>query len=82
VELTARAVAGDTVLVRVEDRGAGIPADVAAGLGRRHTSGKEDGLGLGILLSTASVERLGGKVFLLKRPGGGTRVDIHMPVRV
>jgi two-component system sensor histidine kinase RegB len=81
VRLSVRAAADSTVWFRLEDRGPGIPDDVAAGLGRRHASGKEDGLGLGVLLSTASVERLGGEVLLSNRPGGGARVDIHLPAR-
>lgn len=82
VRLSARPAPDDPggdVMIVIEDRGAGIPEDVAAALGRRYISRKEGGLGLGVLLSSASVERLGGQVTLLDRPGGGTRLEIRLP---
>jgi chemotaxis protein histidine kinase CheA len=33
-----------------------------------------------VLLSSASVERLGGEVTLAERPGGGTRLEIRLPL--
>ncbi|MCU0989810.1 MAG: ATP-binding protein [Xanthomonadales bacterium] len=72
--------AGDALLLRVEDRGPGIPPDIADSLGKRHVSRREGGLGLGVLLSSASVERLGGEVTLAERPGGGTRLEIRLPL--
>lgn len=71
---------GDRLLLRVEDRGPGIPPDIMDALGKRHVSGKAGGLGLGVLLSSASVERLGGEVALSARPGGGTRLEIRLPL--
>lgn len=72
--------ADDALLLRVEDRGPGIPPDIADSLGKRHVSRREGGLGLGVLLSSASVERLGGEVTLAERPGGGTRLEIRLPL--
>lgn len=71
---------GDRLLMVIEDRGPGIPAEIADSLGKRYISRKEGGLGLGVLLSNASVERLGGAVTLLDRPGGGTRLEIRLPL--
>jgi two-component system, sensor histidine kinase RegB len=76
----ATAREGDRLLVRIEDRGPGIPPDIADALGKRHVSRKQGGLGLGVLLSSASVERLGGEVALSERPGGGTRLEIRLPL--
>jgi two-component system sensor histidine kinase RegB len=70
---------GSDVLILIEDRGAGIPTEVAGSLGRRTVSHKEGGLGLGVLLSSASIERLGGEIALVPRHGGGTRLEIRMP---
>ena len=70
---------GENLLLRVEDRGPGIPDDLAASFGRRYISRKEGGLGLGVLLSSVTIERLGGEVTLLERPGGGTRLEIRLP---
>ena len=75
-------VEGATALLVVEDRGAGIPEDIADALGSRFVSRKDGGLGLGVLLSSASIERLGGEVTLHDRKGGGTRWEIRLPVVV
>ena len=72
---------GDTVLIMIEDRGPGVPAEIADSLGRSYISRKEGGLGLGVMLSSASIERLDGQVALLNRPGGGTRLEIRLPFR-
>ena len=60
-----------TALIVIKDRGPGIPEDITDALGRRYISRKKGGLGLGVLLSSASIERLGGQVTLLNRPVRG-----------
>jgi two-component system sensor histidine kinase RegB len=70
---------GENALIVIEDRGAGIPRDIAEALGRRFVSRKDGGLGLGVLISSASVERLHGQVTLLDREGGGTRLEVRLP---
>ncbi|MGD2129629.1 MAG: ATP-binding protein [Lysobacterales bacterium] len=71
---------GDFLLIRIDDRGPGIPPEIADSLGRRRVSRKEGGLGLGMLVSSASIERLDGEVTLLQRPGGGTRLEVRLPL--
>ena len=39
------------------------------------------GLGLGLFLSNASIENLGGHVTLSEREGGGTCVSVWLPLR-
>ena len=78
VSLEARVEDGNALIV-IEDRGAGIPGDIAEALGRRFVSRKDGGLGLGVLISSASIERLNGEVTLLDREGGGTRLEIRLP---
>jgi len=80
VRLAASAL-GALVLIVIEDRGPGVPEEIADSLGRSYISRKEGGLGLGVLLSSASIERLDGQVALLNRPGGGTRLEIRLPVQ-
>lgn len=72
---------GDHALLVIEDRGAGIPPDIAEALGSRFVSRRDGGLGLGVLISSASIERLGGQVTLLDREGGGTRWEIRLPAQ-
>lgn len=64
----------------IEDRGPGIPAEIAGTLGKTSISRKPGGLGLGVLLGRASVERLGGEVRLTGRQGPGTRLEIRLPL--
>jgi two-component system sensor histidine kinase RegB len=70
---------GNDVLIVIEDRGPGIPPEIEEALGRHYISRKEGGLGLGVLLSSASIERLNGDVALLPRRQGGTRLEIRLP---
>ncbi len=64
----------------IDDRGAGIPAEIAESLGKRSVSLKQGGLGLGVLLGQASIERLGGEVKLSAKQGPGTRLEIRLPL--
>jgi two-component system sensor histidine kinase RegB len=70
-----------SILITIEDRGPGIPTEIAGSLGKTYISRKQGGLGLGVLLSQASIERLGGEVILTGRPGAGTRLEIRFPVQ-
>lgn len=73
----------DSVLFVVEDKGAGIPAEIADRLGKTNISLKQEGLGLGVLLSQASIERLGGEVTLETGDNAkGTRLVVHFPLAI
>ncbi len=63
----------------IEDEGEGISSTVANDLGKVFVSDKEEGLGMGVLLSQASVERLGGRVEQFERPTGGLCTRISLP---
>jgi len=64
----------------IEDHGAGIPSEIAGSLGKTSVSRKRGGLGLGVLLGQASIERLGGEVILSGKQGHGTRLEIRLPL--
>jgi len=68
------------LLIIIEDRGPGIPAEIAGSLGKKSISRKQGGLGLGVLLGQASIERLGGEVKLSAKQGPGTRLEIRLPL--
>jgi len=70
-----------SILITIEDHGSGIPAEIAGSLGKTYVSRKQGGLGLGVLLSQASIERLGGEVTLTGLPDSGTRLEIRFPVQ-
>ncbi len=81
IMLSATAADG-RVTLRVQDNGVGIPEEVLPFLFRidhHHASPGADGelgSGLGLLISKAMVERMGGSIRLYSRPGGGTAVTV------
>jgi two-component system sensor histidine kinase RegB len=80
VSVQAESSQGD-LLITIEDRGPGIPPEIMKSLGKTHVSRKQGGLGLGVLLSQASIERLGGEVTMTGVAGGGTRLEILLPAQ-
>lgn len=75
---------GGQLLLSIEDAGSGFvgePFGDKAGVGKR-TEGKTSGLGIGIHLANASIERLGGEVSWQALPQGGTRTDIRLPLEL
>ncbi|MFS8530616.1 GAF domain-containing sensor histidine kinase [Sphaerobacter thermophilus] len=77
----------DTACISIADRGIGIPVEE---LGRvfepsfRGTLGRQvqaSGLGLGLTISRAIVERHGGTIDIESRNGGGTTVTLRLPIR-
>ena len=83
VMLSATAVDGQ-VTIRVQDNGVGIPEDVQPNLFRidhHHANPGADGeigSGLGLLISKALVERMGGAIRVYSKPGGGTAVTVTL----
>lgn len=74
----------DTQLViEIRDRGPGISDVVAAQAGEAFftTKGPERGLGIGLFLANATIERAGGRVSLFNRDGGGACVRVILPLQ-
>jgi two-component system sensor histidine kinase RegB len=68
--------------IEVRDHGEGLAEGVQERLGRPLVSGKADrgGLGLGLFLARAVLERLGGEVTLTPRHPRGVRARITLPL--
>lgn len=67
--------------LEVRDKGPGISREMRAALGRDPVrSPRADGMGLGVYLATTAVQRHGGRVEFHTREGGGTRVDVQLPL--
>lgn len=66
---------------QVRDYGAGFDPAQAALPGTLFNSGKADGLGVGLALSHATIERLGGKLWMRPADGAGTRVGFALPLQ-
>jgi len=79
VEFTAATVR-DSLAIDIADRGPGFSPEHKAQAGRVLFSNKPGrGWGMGLALTHATLERLGGSLTLTERDGGGTRVRITLP---
>ncbi len=67
------------IVICIRDHGAGVGLD-ADNIGKPFVSTRGPGRGLGLFLSNATVERLGGRVTLESHPGGGTITTVTLPV--
>lgn len=69
--------------LRIRDYGPGVPLHIAEQLGTAFvtTKGKK-GFGLGLFLSQAAVERIGGSVKLYNQDGGGTLTEVILPLAI
>lgn len=67
--------------VRILDHGPGVAPHVRASLGQEFTTTKPGGLGLGLFLTHATIDRLGGQVVIYDRKGGGTDVRVTLPLK-
>lgn len=80
--LTLRTTAlGDEVLITVDDTGPGIPEDHREAVFQPFftTKGGVQGTGLGLTMSRAAVEAMGGQLQLESRSGEGARFTINLP---
>ncbi len=69
-----------TLTVRILDRGPGLHPGAASQLAQHKTSDKEYGMGLGLFLTHATLQRLGGNIVLSTREGGGTCTTLTLPL--
>ncbi len=76
------AVAGDCLVIDVDDHGPGLPEEVKRRLFQPFASGHASGVGLGLALSHRIVSLHGGQLTLGDRPGGGTRARLVFPIQV
>ncbi len=68
------------ITISVMDNGSGLDAMIQHHAGKQTYSSKNQGLGLGLFLAHASIERLGGKIFLANRAKGGAIVKVTLPL--
>lgn len=70
------------VRIRIRDQGEGIPAALITRLGEPFFTTKENGTGLGLMISYRIIENHGGTISITSRAGEGTTVEIMLPVSV
>jgi two-component system sensor histidine kinase RegB len=67
-------------LLSIRDWGPGIGGDLLKDMGKPIVRASPRGLGIGLLLSHATVERYGGRVELLNATEGGTEARLYLPL--
>lgn len=69
-------------MLEVCDRGPGLSAAARGRAGKEPftTKAEGEGLGLGLFLAHAAIERLGGRVVLHNREGGGACCRLSLPL--
>jgi len=80
IEVTARCDQRELVLT-IHDNGPGLTAEAAARAGSAFFTTKRQGRGLGLFLANATLERMGSKVRLFNREGGGATTEVTLPIR-
>jgi two-component system sensor histidine kinase RegB len=71
---------GTRLALRVTDRGVGLDPAIRDDVGLKIVSTKEHGLGIGLLLSRAALQRFGGRLELSDRGNGGVEAEIELPL--
>jgi signal transduction histidine kinase len=79
VEIEVAAVDGEGV-VRIMDRGPGIPAEQLERVFEAFVTTKQSGTGLGLAIVKRLTELQRGRVTLAAREGGGTVAEIALPL--
>ena len=80
-EVAIHVVAGDGVVrMAVCDRGVGIPPDVRDRVFEPFFTTRTNGTGLGLAIVKRFIELQDGVVALIDRPGGGTIVELSLPL--
>jgi two-component system sensor histidine kinase RegB len=70
----------EQLLLDITDRGPGLRSDIHGRLGKMPVTTKSEGLGIGLYLAHATIQRLGGNIDIAERGGGGTRLHIKLPL--
>lgn len=71
---------GATARVEVRDWGHGIPADMLEDIGKPIVRASRSGLGIGLLISHATVERYGGRIELRNAEDRGAIATLFLPL--
>ena len=72
----------EAVHLNIRDYGKGITPEQQEVLGQPFNSDKPDGMGLGLFLTQASVNRYGGEVSICPADGQGTLTQVMLPLEV
>ena len=69
----------EEVVIDIRDHGPGVAMSIADQLGDTFVSTKSKGMGIGLFLTHATINRFGGGVSLYNHPEGGTLTEVTLP---
>lgn len=69
----------DEVVIDIRDHGPGVAMSIADQLGDTFVSTKSKGMGIGLFLTHATINRFGGGVSLYNHEEGGTLTEVKLP---
>jgi len=69
----------EEIVIDIRDHGPGVPMSIADQLGDTFVSTKSKGMGIGLFLTHATVNRFGGGVSLYNHEEGGTLTEVKLP---
>jgi len=72
--------AAEELRVEVLDRGPGIAPEIGQRLGHDPVTTRGEGHGFGVVLAQSAIERMGGSLAFSTRHGGGTAVQVRLPL--
>ena len=79
--LVENSIAGsESILIRIEDEGTGIPANLRQKVFEPFFTTKVGGTGLGLAICNSIVKRYNGEIWIEQAEGGGTEVNISLPI--
>ena len=73
-------ISDQQVILAVTDNGPGIDPKMRERLFEPFATGKEKGMGLGLVLCERIVERMDGDIDIHDMPGGGVTVQVRLPL--
>jgi signal transduction histidine kinase len=80
IEIRSKVNEDKQFVIIIEDEGQGIEADKVEMLGKPFYTTKQDGNGLGLMVTFNIIEQHKGKLVYKSTPGKGTTVEIYLPL--
>ncbi|MBK5433281.1 ATP-binding protein [Bacillus mycoides] len=79
IQIMAYEKAGDNLCISVEDQGIGIENEKIEKIGKAFYTTKENGTGLGLMITYKIIEEHQGSIAIESSMGIGTKVEIYLP---
>ena len=68
--------------LKIRDFGPGFPTSVVEFVGKKPVKSSKQGLGVGLFLTSSTINRLGGKIEFSNMESGGASVEISLPLLI